>query len=108
MVLPCCQFKAYAEFMNMDWKLYPGNQRLSSNITGKKFFIIYSYKKSIQNELAITRNLTLSSSIWVKNMKIDKIWLCESVGKLKGIGKHEETKMNEMNIHTIADLQRYV
>ena len=41
-------------------------------------------------------------------MKTDKIWLCESVGKLKGIGKQVEVKMNEINIHTIANLQRYV
>ena len=41
-------------------------------------------------------------------MKTDKIWLCESVGKLKGTGKQGESKTNEMNIHKIADLQRYV
>ena len=41
-------------------------------------------------------------------MKTDKIWLCESVGKLKRIGKQGEAKMNEMKIHTIAGLQRYV
>ena len=46
--------------------------------------------------------------MWVEKMKTEKIWLCESVGKLKGIGKQGEAKMNEMNIHTIADLQRYV
>ena len=38
----------------------------------------------------------------------DKIWLCESVGKLKGIGKHGEVKMHKINVHTIADFQRYV
>ena len=41
-------------------------------------------------------------------MKTDKIWLFEYVGKQKGIGKQGESKMNEMKIHTIADLQRYV
>ena len=40
--------------------------------------------------------------------KTDKIWLCESVGKLKGMGNQGEVKMNEINIHNIADLQRYV
>ena len=40
-------------------------------------------------------------------MKADKIWFCESVGKLKGKGKQGEAKMHEMNIHTISDLQRY-
>ena len=43
-----------------------------------------------------------------RKIKTDKIWLCESVGKLKGIGKQGEVKMNEINIHTIADLQRYI
>ena len=43
-----------------------------------------------------------------RKFKTDKIWLFESVGKLKVIGKQGEVKMNEINIHTIADLQRYV
>ena len=42
-----------------------------------------------------------------KNMKTENIWLYESVGKLKGIGEQGEVKMNQMNIHTISDLQRY-
>ena len=41
-------------------------------------------------------------------MKAYKIWLCASVGKLKGIEKQGEAKMNDINIYTIADLQRYV
>ena len=47
-------------------------------------------------------------SPWVKKTQTDKIWLCESVGKLKGIVKQGEAKINETNIHTIDDLQRYV
>ena len=47
------------------------------------------------------------SSPWPEKIKTDNIWLCESVGKLKGIGKQGEVKMNEINIHTTADLQRY-
>ena len=43
-----------------------------------------------------------------KKKKTVKIWLCESVGKRKGTGKQGEAKMDEMNIHTVADLQRYV
>ena len=43
-----------------------------------------------------------------QNFKTDKIWLCASVSKLKGIGKQGEVKMNEINILTIADLQRCV
>ena len=43
-----------------------------------------------------------------QKIKTDKIWLCESLGELKGIGKQRKVKMNEMNIHTISDSQRYV
>ena len=47
-------------------------------------------------------------SPWVEKIKSDKIWICESVGKLKVIGNQGEVKINEINIHTVADLQRYV
>ena len=60
------------------------------------------------NEFAIIKKLTSSSSPWVKQIKTDKIWLCESVGKLKGIGKQGEVEINEINVHTIANFQRYV
>ena len=50
----------------------------------------------------------MSSSQWVEYIKTDKIWLCESVCKLKGIGNQGEVKINEINIHTIYYLQRYV
>ena len=36
------------------------------------------------------------------------MWLCESVGKLKGIGKQGEVEIDEINVHTIANFQRYV
>ena len=41
-------------------------------------------------------------------MKTDKICLYESVGKLKEIRKKREARLNEMNIHTIFDLQKCV
>ena len=78
------------------------------NYTEKKLFTIDAYKKEILNEFARIRKLTLSSSPWAEKIKNDKIWLCESVGKLKVIGKQGEVKMNEINIHTIYDLQSYV
>ena len=74
----------------------------------KKMFTVYAYKKENLNEFARIRKLTSLSSPWVKTSKTDKIWLSEYVGKLKGIGKQGEVKMNEMNIHTITDLQRCV
>ena len=40
--------------------------------------------------------------------KIDKVWLCESVGKLKGVGKQAKSKMNELSINIIAYLQLHV
>ena len=60
------------------------------------------------NKFARIRKLTSSSSPWAEKTKTDKIWICESVGKLKGIGKQGEVKMNEINVHTIANFQRYV
>ena len=43
-----------------------------------------------------------------RKTKIDKVWLYESVGKLKGVGKLAIEKMNELRIHTIADIQLHV
>ena len=40
--------------------------------------------------------------------KKDKAWLCESVGKIKGVGQLAKAKMNELSIHTIDDLQIHV
>ena len=62
----------------------------------------------MRKKLDRIRKLTSSASPWVKKIKTDKIWLCDSVGKLKGIGKQGEVKMHEINIHTIPELQRYV
>ena len=64
-------------------------------------------KKSL-NEFAGIRKLTSLLSPWAEKIRTDKIWLCESAGKLKGIGKQGEVKMNDININTIADLKRYV
>ena len=79
-----------------------------SDYMEKKIVTIDAYKKEIINEFLRIRKLTSSSSLWVEKIKTDKIWLCESVGKLKGIVKQGEIKMNEINVHTIADFQRYV
>ena len=38
----------------------------------------------------------------------DKVWLCEYVGKIKGVGQLTIAKMNELRIHTIADLQLHI
>ena len=76
--------------------------------TENKIVTIDAYKKVILNGFSRIRKLTSSFLPWVEKIKTDKIWLCESLGKLKGIGKQGEVKMNEMNIHTIANLQRYV
>ena len=74
--------------------------------SGEKIVTIDAYKKEIQKEFARVRNLTSSLSQWIK--KIDKVWICESVGNLKGVGKLAKEKMNELSIHTIAYLQLHV
>ena len=76
--------------------------------TENKIVTIDAYKREILNKFARIRKLTSSLSPWVKKIKTDKIWICESIGKLKGIGKQGEVKMNDINIHTIVDLQMYV
>ena len=78
------------------------------NYIEKKISTIGVYKKVILNEFAIIRKLTSLLSPWVEKIKTDKIWLCKSVGKLRGIGKQGELKMNEINIHIIADLKMNV
>ena len=37
--------------------------------------------------------------------KYYKLWLCEYIGKLKGVGHQAKAKMNELRIHTFAHLQ---
>ena len=91
------------EYGTITWKCFP-----VFDYTGNKNFTIDAYKKEILNELARIRKFNFLLSLWAEKIKTDKIWLCESVGKLKGIGKQGEVKMNEMKIHTIDDLQRYV
>ena len=54
------------------------------------------------------RQLTLSLSQWILKTNTAKVWLCKSVGKLKGLGQLAILKMNELRIHTIADLQLHV
>ena len=76
--------------------------------TGNKIFTIDACKREILNENARIRKLTSSLSPWVEKIKTDKIWLCESVGKLKGIGNQGEVKTNGIKIQTIAGLQSYV
>ena len=76
--------------------------------TEKKIVTINAYKQEMRNELERIRKLTSFLSPWVEKIKIDKICLYEYVDILKGIGKQGEVKMNEINIHTIADLERYV
>ena len=71
--------------------------------TEKKIVTISAYKKEMRNELEKIRKLTSSSSPWVKKIKTENMWLCESVGKLKGIGKHGKVKINNINSHTITD-----
>ena len=72
--------------------------------SGGKIATIDAYKKEIHKCFAGFRNLTSSSSQWTEKTKIDKVWICGSVAKLKGVGQQAKEKMNELSIHTIADL----
>ena len=39
-----------------------------------------------------------------KKTKTDKVWPCEYLCNLKGVGQQAKSKMNELSIHKIADL----
>ena len=67
-----------------------------------------AYKKKILKEFGRVRQLTSSFSQWIRKTNTDKIWICESVFKLKGVGHLAIAKMNELRIQTIADLQHHV
>ena len=66
---------------------------------------IDAYKKEILKEFSRFRKIASSLFQWIKKTNTDKVWICESVGKLKGVGQLEIAKMNELRIHTIANLQ---
>ena len=70
--------------------------------TEKKIVTISTYEQEMTHELKRIRKLTSSSSPWVdKNIKTEKIWLCESVGKPQGNRKKRgEVKMHDINVHT--------
>ena len=44
----------------------------------------------------------------LKKLNTDKVWHCQSVDKLKGVGQLAIAKNNELKIQTIADLQLLV
>ena len=60
------------------------------------------YRNNLQHFESLLHNL----SQWVK--KTYKVWLCESLRKLKGVGQQSESKMNDFRIHIIADMQLHV
>ena len=41
-------------------------------------------------------------------MKKNKVWICENVGKIKGLEQKAKDKMNELSIQTIADIQLHI
>ena len=65
---------------------------------------INAYKKEIIKEFARVRQLTSSFSHWIKKTNTDKVWLCESVGNLKGVGQLAIAKTNELRIQTRSEL----
>ena len=65
---------------------------------------IDAYKKEILKEFTRVQKLTSSLSQWIKITNTDKVWLCESVGKLNVLGQLAMAKINEIIIHMIADL----
>ena len=63
-----------------------------------------TYRKNLQEFESLLHHHHSGSN----KIKTDKVWLCESVGELKGVGHLAKAKMDELRIHTIADLQLHV
>ena len=61
--------------------------------TGKKIVVIYAYKKEIMKVFKRVRQLTSSSPQWIKKTNTDKVWLYESIGKLKGVGHPHDSNL---------------
>ena len=43
-----------------------------------------------------------------RGKKTYKLWICQSVGKLKVVGHQAKSKMKDLSIHTITDIQLHV
>ena len=69
---------------------------------------IDAYKKEINEGIRKSSTAYFVIVAVDKKINTDKVWLCEYVGKLKGVGQTATAKMNELIIHTIADLQLHV
>ena len=48
-----CQFESSVKFMNMDWKLYSGNWRLPSKITGKRKSVFLEIWRDMGREVKV-------------------------------------------------------
>ena len=62
-----------------------GKQYLAFDYSGKKIVTIDVYKKKILKEFTRVQKITSSLLQWIKK-NTDKVRLCESIGKLKGVG----------------------
>ena len=65
-------------------------------------------RKKYRNNLQEFESLLHHCHNGLGKTKTDKVWLCESVGKLKEVGQQAKEKINELSIHTIAYLKLHV
>ena len=59
------------------------------------FIIIIKYRNNLQQ----FESLLHHRHNWSKKTKTDKVWICGSVGKLKGVWNQAKEKINELIIH---------
>ena len=62
------------------------------------------YRKNLQE----FKNLLYHHHNGSKKKKTEKVWICESIGNLKGVGQQAKEKTNEFSIHIIDYLQLHV
>ena len=59
--------------------------------------------RNIETICMISKAYFIVSTMGLK--KTYKVWLCESLGNIKGVGQQAKAKMNDLFIQIIADLQ---
>ena len=67
-----------------------------------------STRNKYRNNLQDFKSLLHHCHNGLKKKNTHKVWICEAIGKIKGVGQLAKAKMNELSIHTIDDLQLHV
>ena len=62
------------------------------------------YRNNLQELIILLHHCQNGS----KKQQTYKVWICQSVGKLKGVGHQAKSKMKDLIIQKITDLQLHI